>query len=343
MSLTVLNVAFPLAPVREDTAGGAEQVLRTLDEGLVARRQRSLVLASEGSVVSGRLLAVPRVREPLDDEAWRGVHVHYRSALERALARERVDLVHFHGVDFHAYLPAGGVPVLATLHLPCSFYPPDVFRPPRERTHLQCVSDSQRRACPDTAAIVGVVPNGVHLERYGPAKHKRPLVAALGRICPEKGFHLALEAARRAGVACRLAGTLYPFEEHVRYFERELRPRLDGERRYVGPLGVSGKQRLLSQARCLLVPSLVPETSSLVAMESLACGTPVVAFRAGALAEIVEHGRTGFLVSGVEEMADAIGAASELRAEDCRQAARERFSADAMVERYLELYRRLVP
>jgi glycosyltransferase involved in cell wall biosynthesis len=343
VSLTVLNVAFPLAPVREDTAGGAEQVLRTLDEGLVARKQRSLVLASEGSAVSGRLLAMPRASEPLDDAAWRGVHVHYRSAIELALAREGVDLVHFHGVDFHAYLPPPGVPVLATLHLPPSFYPPLVFRPQRAGTHLQCVSESQRRACPGAAAIVGVVPNGVPVERYRPARRRRPLVAALGRICPEKGFHLALEAARRAGVACRLAGTLYPFEEHVRYFERELRPRLDEERRYVGPLGVAGKQRLLSRARCLLVPSLVPETSSLVAMEALACGTPVVAFRAGALAEIVEHGRTGFLVSGVEEMADAIGAASALRAEDCRQAARERFSAEAMVERYLELYRRLVP
>ncbi len=341
LTLTVLNVAFPLAPVREDTAGGAEQVLRLVDAGLVVRGHRSLVLAAEGSRVHGRLLAAPRPAGRLDRDAWCRAHEHYRAVLAPILERERVDVVHLHGVDFPSYLPPEGVPALATLHLPPSFYPAHAFHPGRPRTHLACVSESQRRACPESEAIVGVVPNGVPVERYAPRGRRRDLVAALGRICPEKGFHLALDAARRAGVECWVAGALYAFEEHVRYFERELRPRLDGRSRWVGSLDLAGKRRLLGRARCLLAPSLVPETSSLVAMEALACGTPVVAFPAGALAEIVEHGRTGFLVSSVEEMADAIAAADSLRAEDCRQAALDRFSGDAMVDRYVELYRRL--
>jgi glycosyltransferase involved in cell wall biosynthesis len=343
LTLTVLNVAFPLAPVREDTAGGAEQVLRLVDAGLVVRGHRSLVLAAEGSRIQGRLYTAPRPAGRLDRDAWCRAHESYRATLGPLLEQERPHLVHLHGVDFHSYLPADGVPALATLHLPPSFYPAHAFHPGRPRTHLVCVSETQRRACPESEAILGVVPNGVPVDDYAPGPPRRDVVVSLGRICPEKGFHLALAAAKRAGIECWLAGSLYPFEEHVRYFEREVRPRLDGGSRWVGSLDLAGKRRLLARARCLLAPSLVEETSSLVAMEALACGTPVVAFPAGALAEIVEHGRTGFLVSSVEEMADAIAATEELRAEDCRQAALERFSAEAMVDRYVELYRKLVP
>ena len=94
-------------------------------------------------------------------------------------------------------------------------------------------------------------------------------------------------------------------------------------------------------ARCLLVPSLVPETGSLVAMEALACGTPVVAFPAGALTEIVEPGVTGFLVNDAREMAEALVMAEKIDPERCRAAARRRFSLDRMVERYFAVYQRL--
>jgi hypothetical protein len=104
---------------------------------------------------------------------------------------------------------------------------------------------------------------------------------------------------------------------------------------------VARKRRLLAAARCLVVPSLVAETSSLVAMEALASGTPVIAFRSGALPEIVEDGRTGFLVDGVAEMADAMRRASEIDPEACRRAARERFTAERMCGEYLALYERL--
>ncbi len=342
MSLTILSVAYPLAPVGPDAVGGAEQVLSLVEAGLVARGHRSIVIACEGSSAAGELVPTPRFEHGLDDRARRLAWARHRRAIERVLRRGGIDLVHMHGLDFHEYLPPPPAPVLATLHLPPSFYPARVFALARPRTSLVCVSRTQLRACPPASLAVALAENGVPVARFPTGRRRRGFVLALGRICPEKGFHLALDAARRARVDCRLAGRLFPYEAHLRYYREAILPRLDHRRRFLGPVGFEAKRRLLASARCLLAPSLVDETSSLVAMEALACGTPVVAFRRGALAEIVEHGRTGFLVSNVEEMAAAIEAVREIDAAACRRTALERFSAEAMVDRYLALYQELL-
>src|SRR6185437_12674942 len=109
-----------------------------------------------------------------------------------------------------------------------------------------------------------------------------------------------------------IAGQVFPYPYHQHYFEAQIRPRLGRGARFLGPVGFARKRRLLSAARCLLVPSLVAETGSLVAMEALACGTPVVAFPAGALAEIVAPEVTGYVVNNTREMADAITMAESI-------------------------------
>jgi glycosyltransferase involved in cell wall biosynthesis len=344
--LTILSVAYPLAPVSADAVGGAEQVLARLDAALTRAGHRSLVVACEGSDVAGTLIATPRIDGPLDEAAKRRAEANHRAAIEAALeAREpaAVDLIHLHGIDFHGYLPPPGPPALVTLHLPPSWYPPEALRPARPRTFFHCVSESQRRACPPGVTLLPTIENGVEVDAFAPAgRHaKRRFALTLGRICPEKGFQHALDAAARAGAPLLLAGQVYPYAAHEAYFETEIRPRLDQRRRFIGPVGFARKRRLLAAARCLLVPSLAPETSSLVAMEALASGTPVIAFPAGALPDIVEHGRTGFLVNDAAEMAEAIVAAGSLAPEACRAAARTRFSLDRTVARYLALYERL--
>jgi glycosyltransferase involved in cell wall biosynthesis len=186
-----------------------------------------------------------------------------------------------------------------------------------------------------------VIGNGVPVERLRARVTKRNFVLALGRICPEKGFHLALDAAARAGVPFLLGGEVFAYPEHEAYFRVEILPRMRSAR-YLGPVGFERKRRLMAAARAVLIPSLAAETSSLVAMEALACGTPVIAFANGALPEIIEHGKTGFLVSDTSEMAAAIRTAGGIDPERCRHAARERFPEARMVDEYINAYRRMV-
>jgi glycosyltransferase involved in cell wall biosynthesis len=338
MGLTVLNVAYVFAPVGPDTAGGAEQVLSALDRALVATGHQSLVIACAGSKTEGRLLATgPLPVKFTEDSRHRGQAMH-RRRIEEALRAWPVDVVHCHGCDFAEYLPPPGVPTLVTLHLPVDHHPPEALSACRPGRYFNCVSASQRRSFPETDAMLPEIPNGVPVARLRARHARRGFALAMGRICREKGFHHALDAAALAQIPLLIAGEIFPYDAHERYFAEEIRPRLGRRARYLGSLDFARKRRFLTAARCLLVPSLVAETSSLVAMEAIACGTPVVAFPAGALPEIVEPGVTGFLVDGIEEMAEAIRATDDLDRERCRATARGRFSVEPMIERYFTLY-----
>src|ERR1019366_8686124 len=129
---------------------------------------------------------------------------------------------------------------------------------------------------------------------------------------------------------------------HVKYFEKEIRPRLDSHRKFRGPAGLERKRRLLTGARCPLVPSLVEETNSLAGVQATACGTPVVAYAAGALPEIVEHGRTGFIVRDADEMTAVPRRIGEIDHGEWRGVAHERFSSDRMARDYISLYERML-
>lgn len=340
MPMTVLSIGYPFAPIAENTAGGAEQILAILDEGLVSHRHRSLVIAPQSSRCRGTLIQTSFPAGQLDDRVRSRVYQEYRSVLQSVLARNEVDIIHMHGIDFFDYLPPAGVPVVVTLHLPLSWYPASAFSLMRPNTYLVCVSESQKKQKP-AASRCRVIRNGIHVEQYRPANEKGNYVVALGRICPEKGFDVALDAASEAGIPLVLAGQVFAYPTHQQYFETMIRPRLQGEHRFIGPVGGHRKNELVAGARCLLVPSLVDETSSLVTMEALACGTPVVAFRRGALPEIIEDGSTGFLVETPRQMAEAIQHADQLSSGLCRERAERNFSAERMIREYLSLYETL--
>jgi glycosyltransferase involved in cell wall biosynthesis len=340
---TILSVAYPFAEVGSGAVGGAEQILGTLEKALVRRGFQSIVAAHARSEVAGELLGVAVPHCMLNPEARAGVELRFQQAIDRAFATKSVDMVHMHGIDFHRYRIPQHVPVLVTLHLPPAWYPAEIWDLPANY-QLQCVSESQRAACPRRAhKRLVVVQNGVPLPASAATRRGRGKYAVmLSRICAEKNLHTGMDAARMADVPVIVAGKVYPYPDHVRYFEEEIRPRIGKGARFVGPVDGEAKARLLSRARCLQIPSLAEETSSLVAMEALAAGTPVVALPSGAIPDIVEDGRTGFLVRDAESMATAIARAGEIDSQLCRAVARERFSADAMVAQYLNLYAKLI-
>ena len=339
--MRVLSVAYPFAAVGRDAVGGAEQVLSAIDRALVARGHDSTVIACAGSVTAGRLVAVPACGGEIDAAARKAVHDGVLACVRRAACE--ADIVHMHGIDFPAYLPPDGPPVLATLHLPPDWYDPAIFCRARANTWLHCVSPAQHRACPPSPALLPPIGNGVPVADFRAAHHaRRGFALMLGRICPEKGQHLALRAAHRANVSLLLAGEAFAYRAHRDYLDRQIRPALDARRRWIGPVGFARKRRLLSAARCLLAPSLAAETSSLVAMEAAACGTPVIAFRTGALPDIVRDGVTGFVVDDAAGMAEAIGRAQDIDPETCRAHAAEHFDEARMIDAYIATYRRLL-
>ncbi len=342
--LTVVSVAYPLAPVGPDAVGGSEQVLTAIDQALAQAGHRSIVVAMAGSEAAGELVGyeAPPDGQPITDAIVQARRHLVDATLRRVLAEEHVDVVHMHGLDFHHYLPPPGPAVLATLHLPPDWYPARAYEMDRPNTWLNCVSADEASHTWPNPRMLPPIGNGVPVERLAAVQvSKRSYALMLARVCPEKGLHLALQAALAADQPLLIGGAIFPYAAHQDYFEQEVAPLLDARRRYLGPLPFLRKRRLLAGARCLLIPSLVAETSSLVAMEAATCGTPVIAFRSGALPEVVQDGRTGFVVDDVAGMTDALGRIGTIDPEECRQAARDRFTLGRMTDAYLARYAEL--
>jgi glycosyltransferase involved in cell wall biosynthesis len=348
--LRVLYVSYPLLTVSEDSAGGAEQMLWVLEREMSRRGLATTVAASAGSRVSGELFITGEpCSQPDDFERRNQEHQHRVVALVHQRSREgrAFDLIHDKSGSFWRRARELDVPVLATLHLPRHFYSDCLFEGIPENVSFNCVSRSQANAFRDVPRMLGVVPNGIALERFTGDEEElavpRSALLWLGRICEEKAPHLALDIAKRAGLGITLAGQVYPFSYHQQYFEREISPRLQmmANARWVESPSFTEKVRLLRTAKALLITSQVDETSSLVAMEAAACGTPVIALDRGALPEVVRNGLTGFVVNNVSEAAEAIGAINRISGEACRKYAQLNFSSSRMAERYAEMYEAL--
>lgn len=345
--LTILSVASPFTAVGTENDGPCEQVIAAIDAALSRAGHTSLVLAPEGSVVTGRLLPLPRVHAaaqglPLADATRSAVLRRLAATVAEAVQRHAVDLVHLHSRDFAALLPPAGVSTLATLYEPLNRYPAGSLMPMRPGTYLHGVSAEQQRAAPPEVRLLAPIPVGVPVDRLHIRVPKRRFAVCLGTIERDNGFHIALDAAREVDIQLLLGGELSRSPDEQRYLHEEIRPRLDTKRRFLGQIGFARKRWMLGAARCLLVPGRTPDLTGLAALEALACGTPVVAFPTGALAEIVEPGVTGYLVEDAAGMARAIEDCETIDPEACRAVARARYSLDGMADRYLALYDDLV-
>ena len=342
--MKILYVAYPLVKLGAESCGGAEQMLHVLEDGMASRGHETVVVGCGGSRVAGRLIVSSDPEPPVD--AFDEIDTAQNKLVLEVLREAResgspFDIIHDKGGSFWRLANEIPEPVLLTVHLGREFYG-DALRERRENLFVNCVSQAQRRTFGDVSQVIGVVPNGVMLHRFQFSEEKDDYLLWLGRICEEKGTHLAIDIAQRLRLRIIVAGDVYSFSYHQRYFEREILPRVrDGAVQLVIRPRMEAKAQLLARARAVLIPSLVDETSSLVSMEAAACGTPVVAFRRGALPEVIEDGATGFLVNTVEEMAEAVLRSGEISPAVCRRRAEQCFDSRRMITHYESLYWRV--
>ncbi len=361
---TLLTVAFPYAPLGPAAVGGAEVICSQLEAALPQAGFASVVVAHADSRPAGHLYPTRIPAGIITDELRAEVEAAHQAGVDRALAENVIALVHMHGLDFARYRIPAHIPVLVTLHLPAAWYPASIWDLPSQ-FHFICVSEHQRHSCPAAAQHrLSVIENGVPLPEASTLRPEGRYALMLARICPEKNLHIGFDAARLAGMPAILAGEVFAYEAHLQYLEHEIKPRLTASStshearatssavstttpsaRFLGPVAGDEKARLLQRAACLLLPSLAPETSSLVAMEALAAGIPVVGMAVGAVPGIVEHGRTGFLIppgpDATAELSAALRRLPELDRRQCRSTAEARFPLSRMVDAYLGLYRQL--
>jgi glycosyltransferase involved in cell wall biosynthesis len=321
--------------------GGTERVVSYLTDALVDLGHDVTLFASGDSVTRARL--VPVVPQRLwGSAACVDTLAHHVLLLERVMASAwRFDIIHFH-IDY-LHFPLSRrmrTPQVTTLHGRLDL--PDLASLFREFAEMPVVSisDAQRLPLP-WANWAGTVHHGLPPQLYSRTEGRGDYLAFVGRISPEKRADRAVAIARRAGVPLKIAAKIDAVDRP--YFEREIRPLLDGPLvEYVGELDDRGKQDLLCGARALLFPVDWPEPFGLVVIEALACGTPVIAWPCGSVPELIDDGVTGYIVDNVEAAARAVAALDRVSRTRCRQAFESRFTASRMARDYVRIYERTI-
>ena len=340
--LRIALLVPPMVSVPPTAYGGTERVVSALEGELVRRGHQVTVFASGDSLVKGELVAT--IPQSLWRQGYQGdISSHLLTSVAHCWREaERFDLVHSHaegfGFLFARYAP---VPVLTTLHGRL-----DVAGMPEllaEFTDIPLValSESHRRWAPD-ANWVGVVNNGLPLEQMPFAAVPEDYLIFVGRVATEKGIAESIELAQRTGVPLKVAAKAHDAAEQELY-DSVVAPAVEGEGvEFLGELSPGARDPLFAHARATLMLGGWPEPFGLVAIESLASGTPVIARRAGALPEIIRHGRDGFLVDDLDEAELAVRLVSGLDRKAIRERALERFSSARMTDQYEAIYRRLL-
>ncbi|MDP9341285.1 MAG: glycosyltransferase family 4 protein [Actinomycetota bacterium] len=325
--------------------GGVEVVVSLLVEELVDRGHDVTLFASGDSTTGATLRFAYEVAptDRLGEVEPDATHVGwaYRTIVAAHAAGEGFDLVHDHtdllGAAFAAALPA---PVVHTVHLPIEQHRRAFLRRFGEDTYLTAVSDHQRDEAPELPWRARVH-NAVDVESFPFREDDDGYLLCLGRVCAQKGQDLAIDVARKADLPLVIAGRMHPAD--AEFFHRAVEPRVDGDAVvFLGEVSNERKRSLVAGARALLFTVREPEAFGLVMVEAMASGTPVVAEPLGAVPEIVCHGETGFLASGVDAMADAVRRTGEISAGRCRDEAMARFHPRGMADGYEAVYRDVV-
>lgn len=330
-------IAPPWIPVPPPAYGGTEAVLDTLAQGLQAAGHDVLLYTTGDSrcpVPTAWTYDTARGIEAC------GAAVELRHVIDgyQAARDWGADVVHDHTLVGPVYAERfADLAVVTTNHGEFNPELAALYRAVADRVPVVAISHHQASTAGDIP-IAAVIHHGVDLARLPVGSGQGGYALFLGRMSPTKGVDIAARVARQAGVPLRIAAKMREPAEHD-YFVERVRPLLGGDIEYVGEVGGSDKLGLLAGAGCLLNPIAWAEPFGMVMIESLACGTPVVATPCGAAPEIVDDGVTGYLRHDQRALAAVLASAFELDRDACRRAVKERFSASRLVEDHVALYR----
>jgi glycosyltransferase involved in cell wall biosynthesis len=340
--MKIAQIAPPMESVPPRLYGGTERIVSYLTEELVALGHDVTLFASGDSITRAKLIAScpqalrlnPAVRDPIP------YYMMMLSKVRRAAAE--FDILHFHIDQFHFPLFEDmAARVVTTMHGRQDL--PDLQNLYAGFPSMQLVSISEAQRRPLTgASFAATVYHGLPRDLLSPSLVPRGgYLAFLGRISPEKRVDRAIAIARAVGVPIKIAAKIDRVDED--YFHAEIEPLLNQPGvEYIGEIDDRKKSRFLSDARALLFPINWPEPFGLVIIEAMACGTPVLAFEAGAVREIIDEGVTGHIVRSVEEGICKIGAVMALDRGRVRRRFEERFTATRMANDYVKVYQALL-
>src|SRR5262249_5872905 len=340
--------------------GGTENVIYNLVEEQVAQGHDVTLFAPGDAKTSAKHVSFFPTSLLASGVPWQAHLKAYYHLYKAVLYIEEhdFDIVHTHlsattDVYIFPLAPSLTTPHVTTLHSNFPFdNAPGGWIGDADEYYLQwaphvplvAISKSAQEQAPEALRFVGVVYNGISMKDYRPSrKGQSAYFAWLGRFAPEKGAHLAIEAAKRAGVPIILAGNVQRHQESMRYFQEAIQPQIDNDKiRYIGPVNMRQKVNLLSHTPCFLSSIEWEEPFGLVMIEAMALGCPVISFARGAAPEIVVDGETDFLVRDVDEMVRCIPRIDQISHDVTRMHVERNFTLHIMVERYMQVYRKVI-
>jgi len=339
--LRIAQVAPPMERVPPRAYGGTERIVHELVRELDRRGHEVTTFASGDSEVPGR--HVVTVAEALRPAGYSGdPSPYFYLTIEAVLDRAgQFDIIHSH-LEWASVLLArvSPVPVVSTFHgrldLP---WADETFASPP--AGLVAISANQASTHPNVP-WAGIVHNGLTLEAAPFDRRRGDALCFVGRIAPEKGIIEAIEIAKATGRPLRIAAKFGPLASEREYFETVFRPALEAAGpsvEFLGELEQAERDVLFAESYASLMPGSWPEPFGLVAIEALACGTPVVARRVGALPEIIRDGVDGFFGDDITDLAFKVGRVGDLDREAIRGSVKDRFSAGRMTDGYEAIYR----
>ncbi|MHB8194416.1 MAG: glycosyltransferase family 4 protein [Bellilinea sp.] len=315
--------------------GPWERVVSLLAEGLVKENIDVTLFATGDSITSAKLSSVCQAPyeedRDLDAKVWEALHIS--QVMEQA---NEFDLIH-NNYDFLPLTYSGLIktPMVTTIHGFSSTKILPVYKKYNQRTHYVSISDADRNGALD---YVSTVYHGIDINNFTLNNDPGEYLLFFGRIHHDKGVREAIQIAKMAKMKLVIAGII----QDKQYYEKYVQPYLDDEICYIGSVGPEERDKVLGNAYALLHPINFNEPFGLSVVESMACGTPVLAFNRGSMPEIIQEGINGFIVSNIEEMAERIKDIRNILREDCRKTVEARFTQEKMVKEYIEVYKKIL-